>query len=387
MKFLPFLWQSLWRSKARTGFTLASIVVAFVLYALLQTVNAAFNRGPQVAGTQRLITSSLYTITESLPLAFRAQIEATPGVLEVSNSTWFGASFQEDKNRFALFAADHINHFRVIQELKLARDQQQAWENTRTGMVVGSGVAERFGFKVGDTVPIKSDIWMKTDGGYVWDLKVVGIYTPTDPENDTRNNSAYLRFDYFDEERVYQKGTTSLIVFNVAKGYSTARVAAAIDALSANSANESKTQTEAQFSQQFAKQLGDIGAIISGILGAVFFTLLILTGNTMMQSVRERIPELAVLKTLGFTDAQVMLLVLAEAFLLCGLGAALGVALGALATELLRDPLKEFFPVFVMPAETVVYALSAGLIIAVLVGLPPALRALRLSIVDALAGR
>ena len=387
MKYLPFLWHSLWRSKARTGFTLASIVVAFLLYALLQTVNGAFNRGPRVAGTQRLIASSLYSITEPVPLAFSQTIAATPGVKQLSSSTWFGASYREDKNRIAMFAADHLHHFQVIEEIALAPEQQAAWERTRTGLVVGSGVAERFGWKIGDKLPIKSDIWMKKDGGYTWELDVVGIYTPKDAENDSRTNSAYLRYDYFDEERAYAKGTVSMFVFNVADGLDTATVANAVDKQAANSPNETKTQTEAQFSQQFAKQLGDIGIIISGILGAVFFTLIILTGNTMMQSVRERIPELAVLKTLGFRDSQVMGLVLAESLLLCFLGAALGVALGLVATEALRKPLKAFFPVFTMPPDTVGAALALGVVIAVAVGLPPAIRALRLSIVDALAGR
>ena len=387
MKYLPFLWHSLWRSKTRTGFTLASIMVAFMLYALLQTVDAAFNRGAKISGTQRLITSSLYTITESIPLAFGQAIASTPGVKEVSSSTWFGASYREDKNRFAMFAADHLHHFDVIKEITLPKEQKEAWARTRTGIVVGKGLAERFGFKIGDRIPIKSDIWGQKNGSYTWDFDIVGIYQPADADNDLRTNNAYLRYDYFDEARSFRNGTVSLFIFNVKDGYNTAAVADAIDKQAANSPNETKSQTEAQFSQQFAKQLGDIGIIISGILGAVFFTLIILTGNTMMQSVRERIPELAVLKTLGFKDGQVMGMVLAESLLLCVLGSAAGVALGALATAALRKPLREFFPVFIMPGETVAWALGLGAIIALAVGIPPAVRALRLSIVDALAGR
>jgi putative ABC transport system permease protein len=230
-------------------------------------------------------------------------------------------------------------------------------------------------------VPLHSVIWTKPGGSSDWDFDIVGIYTM--PDNPGRANSFLFNHSYFDEARSFGKGTVGWYVVKVKDPNQAARVADAIDKRFANSPDETKTQTEKEFAQSFVKQQADIGFIVTSILGAVFFTLLFLTGNTMMQSVRERVPELAVLKTLGFSDGRLLALVLAESLLLCLVAALLGIGLAALVFPALKDIIGEVR----LPLEVVTLGMAIAIVLALLTGLPPAWRAMRLNIVDALAGR
>jgi len=381
VKFLPLLWSGLWRKRTRTIFTLLSVVVAFLLFGMLQGVNAAFTKSLNAAAVDRLNVVSKISFTEPLPYNYLAQIETMPGVAGVAYQSWFGTYFQDPRNFVFSFPLDAERYFALYPEIKLPPDQLQALVRTRTGAVVGLELAKKYGWKIGDRVPLHSVIWTKPGGSSDWDFDIVGIYTM--PDNPGHANAFLFNHSYFDEARSFGKGTVGWYIVKVKDPHQAAQVAEAIDKRFANSADETKTQTEKEFAQSFVKQQADIGFIVTSILGAVFFTLLFLTGNTMMQSVRERIPELAVLKTLGFTDGALLALVLAESLLLCLAAALVGIGLASLVFPALKDIIGEVR----LPMEVVTLGLGIAVVLALLTGLPPAWRAMRLNIVDALAGR
>ncbi|SEQ03085.1 putative ABC transport system permease protein [Solimonas aquatica] len=382
MKYLPLLWASLWRKKLRTLFTALSIIIAFLLFGMLQGVNNAFNRTIELSNVNRLIVISKIALTESLPFSYTQQIESLPGVARVCYQSWFGSYYQDPKNFVFAFPVDPERMFEVYSEFKLPPEQLEAFKHTRSGAVVGADLAREYGWKIGDRVPLHSTIWTrKADGQSDWSFDIVGIYTV--PSDRSQENQFFFQHEYFDEARAFARGTVGWFAVLIKDPNQAAAIGAAIDKLFANSQNETKAQTEKEFQMGFLKQIGDIQFIVTRILIAVFVALLFATGSTMTQSVRERIPELAVLKTLGFSDTRVLLLVLAEAVLLCLLSAAAGLAL---ATALFPK-LKNMLQVVELPAEVVFAGLGMALLLALAIGLPPAWRAMRLNIVDALAGR
>ena len=381
MKYLPLVWAGLWRKRTRTLFTLLSIVIAFLLFGMLQGTNAAFSRGVEGANVNRLVTVSRISFTEDLPFADLVQIEAVPGVDHAAYASWFGAYYQDPKQFVFSFPVDPERYFNLFPEFKLPKDQMDAWVRTKTGAVIGAQVAEKYGWKIGDRVPLHSTIWTKPDGTSDWNFDIVGIYD--DPDDHSRANAFFFNHSYFDDGRAFGKGTVGWYVERIKDPTAAVATGAAIDHLFLNSSDETKTQTEKEFQQSFLKQVGDINFIVTAILGAVFFTLLFLTGNTMMQSLRERVPELAVLKTLGFTDGGVLALVLAECLLLCVIAALIGLALAAAAFPLMKDILG----IVALPPRVIGLGIGLAVLLALITGLPPAWRAMRLNIVDALAGR
>jgi len=380
MKYFPLLWSALWRKKARTLFTVAGILVTFLLFGMLEGVNSAFSAAVDNANVNRLIVSSNISLTEQLPYSYMSQIETVPGVAHVTHATWFGAWYQDPKNMIFSFPASAERDHLVFPERILPQDQYQALLRTRTGAVVGAQLAEKYHWKVGDRVPLNSTIWTKPDGSSVWNFDIVGIYRV--PSNPGQEQMFIFNHDYFDEGRAFSKGTVGWYTVMVRDPAQSAQVAQAIDKLFANSANETKTETEKEFQQAFIKQTADINYIVDRILFAVFFALIFATGTTMLQSVRERVPELAVMKTLGFTDTGVLSLVLAESLLLWVFSAALGLGVAAL----LFPALKDFLGLVALPGGVVVsgFVLTVGL--SLLTGLLPAWRAKRLDIIEALRG-
>jgi len=382
MKYFPFLWATLWRKKTRTIFTLLSIVVAFLLFGMLQGVNAAFQQGVSNANVNRLVVTSRISLTEALPVSQKQQIEAIPGINGVAGANWFGAYYQDPKNFVFATPVEIDDYLKVVPEVKIAPEQIDALRQNRSGIIVGIDLMQKYGWKIGDRIPLHSTIWVnKYDGSSDWAFDIVGTYTF---EGDASQNSgALFNHALFDEARSFGTGTVGWWLVSVDDPNQSAQIAAQIDKLFENSRDETKSQSEKEFAQSFLKQFGDINFIVKAILGAVFFTLLFLTGNTMMQSVRERIPELAVLKTLGFTDAKVTTLVLAESVLLCVIAAVLGLALAAL----LFPALKNVIGVVHLPTSVMLSGVGIALLLALATGGLPALRAQRLVIVDALAGR
>ena len=385
MKYLHLIWAALFRSKTRTLLTVLSVVAAFLLFGMLDSVRVAFNSGGQVAGANRMITSSRLSITQMLPYSLVEQIRATPGVKQATYAAWFGGIYRDPKNFFANFAVSP-DYLDLYPEFKVPAAQKQAWLADQRGAMVGEALAKRYGWKLGDSIPLQATIF-PTKGSNNWPFTLRGIYKIDDPKQKSQENAMFFHWKYFDEANDYVKGRVGWLVVQPASGEGADRVARAVDKLSANSDHETKTQSEAAFNQAFAKQFADIGLIVTAIMGAVFFTLLLLTGNTMAQAVRERIPELAVLKTIGFSNRSVLWLVLAESILLVMLGGLIGLGIAALLIPLVVAASGGLIQLPGMLAQTWLVGLALMLVIGAVVGLLPALRAMKLNIVDALAGR
>jgi putative ABC transport system permease protein len=385
MKYLHLVWAALFRSKTRTFLTLLSVVTAFLLFGMLDSVRVAFNSSANVEGYDRLITTSKLSITQSLPISLATQMAATPGVANVSYATWFGGIYQDQKNFFPNFAIGP-GFMQLYPEYVLPPEQLEAFESTRTGAVVGEALAKQFGWKIGDTIPLQATIF-PTKGSNDWTFKLVGIFKLADKKRQGEERQLMFNWKYFDEANDYIKGQVHWYVFDLTDANQATQVARAIDALSENSDHETKTQTEQAFNQGFFKQFADVGLIVTAIMSAVFFTLLLLTGNTMAQAVRERIPELAVLKTIGFSNRSVLLLVLVEAILLIVIGGAIGLAIATVLMPGVSSASGGVIQLGTVPTSTWLLGLALMIVIGIVVGALPALRAMRLNIVDALAGR
>ena len=382
-KYFPLVWGGLMRKKTRTTFTLLALMAAFVLIGLLQAVNSVLSGGASFLGVNRLITQAKTSFTQPLPMRMLPQIEAVPGVNFVSHSQFFGGVYQDARNFFPQFAVNPQRLYDTYPEWVLPESQRRAFISTQDGAIAGKLLADKYGWKVGDIIPLNSFIWTKTDGSRVWEWRLVGIFDGRDEEWSKRANLMYLNYGQFDEARVAgAKGLAGVFVVSVNDPMQSERIAAEIDRKFENSPDETKSQSEQEFQLGFLKQLGNIGFILNAISGAVFFTILILTGYTMSQAVRERVPELAVLKCLGFTDRTVLGLVLAESLLLCLLGALMGM----LMASVISLGIPPEYPITTSP-RVWLFAGGAAVFLALAVGLPPALHAMRIRIVDALAGR
>ena len=382
MSLLSLMWAGLFRRRTRTLLTLFSIVVAFLLFGLLRSIADVFSGGVDIAAADRLIVQPRYSIIDPLPIAHMGIIATVPGVASVTHAGWFGGFYQDHNNFFPKFPVEPQAWFAAHPEYRIAPDQLEKFATTRTGAVAPADLAAKYGWKIGDRIPIEADIYPLKDGSRLWEFDLVGTYTG--PTGGIAPSEFLFNYDYFDEARQFGQGQVGWFVVRVTDPAKAAETANAIDKQFANSANETRTATEAEFQREFAKQIGDIGLMMSGILGAVFFTIILLTGNTMAQAFRERVPELGVLKTLGFTDLRVAVLVLGEAVLLAVVGAAIGLGIAGLLSPGVAVAVKDRLPGFEMVWQTV----AAGLLIAVamglLVGAIPALTARRLRIVDAL---
>jgi putative ABC transport system permease protein len=384
MKYLPLLWANLWRKKTRTIFTLLSVMVAFLLYGALATIDDAFEN-PQtgLTGADKLITTNKFSLTLLLPFSDVQEIAAVPGVAVVTWITWFGAYYQESKNFVFALPIDMPTYFDLHKdEFVVSEAEATAFRNTRSGTLVNAALMKKFGWHVGQKLPLHSTIWtQKSDGSLDWTFEIVGTFSVKDPTQAAQQASTVLfHYELFDEGRSFGKGQVGWFEERVTDPAQSAQIAQKIDALFANSPNETKTQPAKDFAMSFVKQFGDVGFVLRAILGAVFFTLLFLTGNTMMQSVRERTPELAVLKTLGFSDAKVVGLVIGESLLLCVLAAVVGLA----ASYALIPVVQSVLQGIVASPWLIPRGLGLAVLLALLVGTPPALRAMRLNVVDAL---
>src|SRR3989440_2861534 len=377
MKFFALVWSSLKRKKSRTILTLLSIFVAFVLYGLLCTVKEAFTAGVTMAGADRLIVRHKVSLIMTLPVSYQQRIQDIPGVDAVSHFTWFNGIYQnEPKNFFGSFPFELDSFLRIYRDYRLPEDQKQAFSKTRNGAIVGRTLFDRFKWKLGQHISLVSPIWPNKSGG-AWDFEIVGVMDGTKNKADT--SGFYFRYDYFDEGRAYGKGLVGWYGVRVSEPDRAAAIARAIDDEFANSPYETKAEPEGAFMQAFAQQIGDIGAILIGILSAVFFTILLVAGNTMMQSVRERTEELGVLKAMGFTNELVLALVLAESCLLTAVAGLAGLGAAWLFTSR-GSPVPSMLPVFYLPVHYIFIGLGVVLALGLVAGVFPALQAMRLQI-------
>lgn len=381
MRFLFLIWSNLKRKKLRTLLTLLSICVAFLLYGLLCTIKEAFTAGVSMAGADRLIVRHRVSLIMTLPVTYGPRMERIPGVTSAVHWTWFNGIYQnEPKNFFGSFPVDPEPFLRMHPEYVVPESQKEAWLRTRTGAIVGRALVERFGWKIGDRIALTSPIWPRKGDG-PWEFDIVGIYEGAQQATDT--SGFFFRYDYFDEGRSYGEGLVGWYVVRVKDTGRVAEVASAIDAEFANSPHETKAEPEGAFAQGFIQQIGNIGTILIAILSAVFFTILLVVGNTMAQAVRERIAELGVLKAVGFTNERVLVLVLAESLLLAALGGLTGLGLAWLATSR-GSPVPAMLPVFYLPVRYLVIGAAIVFALGLVAGLLPALQAMRLQISAAL---
>jgi putative ABC transport system permease protein len=381
VKFVPLVWASLWRKRARTLLTLFSIIIAFLLFGVLQGVNTWINGYGSRATANRLYVVSRISQIQPLPRAHLQRITQLAGVREATYVSAVIGSYQQPGNTVLVLASQPQVLFHLNPEWQVSPEQLQALVRTRTGAIVGARLASLYGWKAGDVLPLHTST-LKQDGSVDWVFQIVGIYdSPAEP---AAANRVIANYEYIDEARHFDRGSAHAFILGIDDAAHSADLCSAVDALFANSADETLTQDEKEYAQEQLRQIGDIGYLVNAIVAAAFFTLLFLTGNTMMQSVRDRIPELAVLKAIGFADGLILLLVLAESTLTCVVGASIGLvaaasvfpataALGIAGTTL---------PAGVLGAGAI---LAVGL--ALISGLPPAWRARQLSIVDALAAR
>ena len=380
MKLLPLVWKNLLRHKIRTLFTVLSIVVAFILFSYLAAVRMSFAFGVEVAGADRLLVLHKVSLIQPLPESYKVRIEAVAGVTEVSYASWFGGIYQDTRNFFAQFAVDPESYLSLYPEFALSDAERKAWFRNRTGAIVGRATAARFGWNVGDRIPLQGTIW-RTRSGPTWEFTIEGIYDAAEPGVDT--SQFFFHHEYLAEANSEGARFVGQYVIRIDDPTQAADVAAAVDARFANSPAETKTSTEQAFLQGFADQVGNIGAIMTAILGAVFFTILLITANTMAQSIRERTSELAVLKTLGFTDRRVLTLVVIESLVLAGGGGLIGLWIGYLLIGR-GDPTGGFLATFFIPPHDLLLGCALAVALGFASAVLPGLQATRLRIVDGL---
>jgi putative ABC transport system permease protein len=355
--------------------------MAFVLFGYLSAIKEALTGGLILDGANRLIVRHKVSIIQMLPETYKARIERIPGVAAATHQTWFGGIFQDRTSFFMQNPVVPEEFMNMHPEFLLPPSQATAWAQTRTGAIVGRKTADRFNWKIGDKIPLRSTIWRKKDGGFLWEFDIVGIFDSRDKSADT--TPFFFHYDYFDEARVWSKGMVGWYTIRVADPSKATEVAKLIDSEFENSIAETKTEPEGAFVQAWIKQVGDIAKISASILGAVFFTILLVTGNTISQSVRERTGELGLLKAIGFTNIQMLALVLSESCLLSLLGGVVGLSLGWLLTGR-GDPTGGLLPLFYFPAHDLFFGLIISLALGIVTGLFPALYAMRLRVADSL---
>ena len=376
MKYLPFIFRNLFRKKTRTILTIGSIAVALFLYGLLVTIETALNAGVDVAGVDRLIVRNKISLIMPLPLSYQERLRQIDHVSEATFASWFGAIYQEPKNFFPQFAIDTNTYRKVFPEFEISDSEWQGFLADQEGAVVGRTTADRFGWKVGDRIPLQGTIWTGT-----WEFNIRAIYEGSRSGDD--ESQFWFHWKFLEESRPWGKGTVGWYTVKVNDPDHSVTVSKTIDERFANSSYETSTETEQAFAAGFAKQIGNIKMLIMSIGAVVLFTLLLVTGNTMAMAVRERVPELGVLKTLGYGDRTVLFLVLAESLIIATVGGALGVGLAKLFT-LGGDPTGGMLPVFFLSTGEMLLGITIAVFVGLAAGSIPALTAMNLRIVDAL---
>ena len=388
MSIFGLMWASLFRKRTRTILTLFSLIVAFLLFMLLQSISNAFSSSGSfnLVGVDRLVVGAKYSIIDSMPISQKQQMLNIEGVAEVTHSSWFGGIYQEPQNFFPKFPVEPYAYFSMFPELIITKETLDAFANTRRGVVVATGLADEYGWEVGDIIPIQGDIYPMQDGSRLWEFELVGTFTAR--EGESESPLFLFQYEYFTEAvAAFGKDQVGQWTVRLSDPDKAAEIANEIDKLFENSLDPTRTATEDEASRQFASQLGDIGFITAMIMSAVFFTIVLLTGNTMSQALRERIPELAVLKTVGFSDGLVSFLVLDEAVLLCVVCGVLGIGLAFVMQDTLESTLGGFIGNFEYSASLIASAVIIAIAMGIVIGSLPALSARRLTIVDALRER
>jgi putative ABC transport system permease protein len=385
MKFLPIVWRNLLRRKFRTVFTIGAIFFAFLLFGVLMAIRAAFSMGVDMAGQGRLMVIDKVSIINPLPASYESQIRQVAGVTDITHANWFGGYYQDVRNQFATFAVEPESWLRIYsKEYELPEEQKKAFFADRTGAIVGSDTAKKFGFKVGQRIPINGTIYRRPDGG-PWEFTIDGIYDSAVKGSD--KTQLVFNYQFLRETIPAQSGFRdryNWYVITIDNPDVAPEIAARIDTMYANSPSETKTNTEKAFVSDWAKQIGDIGSIMMWIVAMAMFTILLVAGNTMAQAIRERINELAVLKTLGFSEGRILWMVLLESVLIAMVGGGLGLALSYGFITMSGDPTGGLLPAFYFPTPSLLVGILLVAVLGFGAGFLPAWQASRLRIVDAL---
>ncbi|HEX4299756.1 MAG TPA: ABC transporter permease [Gammaproteobacteria bacterium] len=377
MKYFPLIWANLMRRKVRTIFTLLSVFIAFMLFAVLGAVDQAFTGGVQLADANRLVVTNKIGLINSMPINYADRIATVPGVGQITWQEWVGAYFQDPRQPITGFGVDENTFLGVHDDMNVPPDQAQAWIKDRQGVLIGESVAKHYGWKVGDRFPLRSNIWRDKQGNSTWDVVVDGIY------HGGPGDELLMHYKYLDDTRAFRNNQVGMFMLKIASPDKAAPIGEQVDQMFANSDAETKTSTEKAFVQGFAAMLGNIGKIVTGIVTAVLFSMLLVIANTMAQSIRERVSELAVLKALGFSRRGVGFMVLAESLLVTALGGVLGLLLGAGMANGIGSKLP-FVQDFHTPPATMAFGILLMVTLGLLAGLLPAAQAMRLQVAAAL---
>jgi putative ABC transport system permease protein len=378
MKFFPLIWTNVWRRKIRTTFTLLSIFIAFLLFGIVMTIRAAFSLGVEIAGIDRLVLINKVTLILPLPISYQRQIQQTPGVQVATHQTWFNGAYQQPTNVLTTIAVEPTPFLTIYPEFVMPAEQAAAWLTDRQGAIVGKDLAARYHWKIGDRIPLMSALWEPKNP---WEFNIRGIY---DGGRSVDKTQFFFRYDYLEENRADRlKGNVGWYVLKIDDPSKAVELGKTFDTIFANSSAETKTTTEKGFIEGFAKQVGDIGSITIAIASTVLFMFGMVAASTMMQSVRERTNELAVLKTLGFTDTRILALVLSESLFITLAGGGLGLALAWMFVQR-GDPTGGLLTIFELPPRDIVTGVVLMFLMGLFAGITPALGAMRLRITDAL---
>ena len=384
MKYGGLILANLFRKKIRLLLTIGSFAVAMCLFGLLIVIKTAFNQGVEVAGADRLVVTNRIGLINPLPLSYQERILQISGVKGVTHYNWFGGVYQDPKNFFAQFVIDPTTQRQIFTEFKIPDEQWQNFVKDRQGAIVGAFTAKRFGWKVGDRIPIQGTFLPGT-----WDFNIDGIYHGTRAQDD--ETQFWFHWDNF-ENYMEQHNITRYLgmvgwyTIKIDNPDDALRIAKAVDTMFANSDYETRTDTESSFAAGFAKQMGNIQFLITSIGTIVFFTLLLVTGNTMAIAVRERTSELAVLKAVGYSDKFVMFLVLCESTVIALIGGTLGLLLAKGFTLLPANvnPIRQFLPLMYLSTEIFLVGVGVAVLVGAVSGLLPSITAMRLRVIDAL---
>jgi putative ABC transport system permease protein len=375
--------KNLFRRKLRAALMIVSILIAFMIFGVLAGFYRAFTAGEDRAAADRLITVNKINFTQPLPIAYFNRVRAVEGVRQVTFANWFGGYYQDPKNFMMTLAVEPETYFDVYRnELEVPPEQLQAFIRDRSSALIGEKMASKWGWKVGDHVPIASNIFSQRSGGHTWDFTIAGIVKGKAEHVDT--NFLLFQYAYFDETRSFGKDTIGWLILQTNSPETNDRVAKTIDAMFLNSGAETSTDTEKAFGKAFAAQFGNIALIVFLVVGAAFVTILMIVGNTMALSIRERTREIGVLKTLGFSGGRILRLVLGESVLLALLGGVPGLVIAGLIAMTLRASLANIAPAFAVSPGIALEGIALMIALGLITGIIPALNAMRLKIATAL---
>ena len=383
MNDLVLIRKNLFRKKLRAILMIVSILIAFAIFGVLASFERAFNAGQDRAAADRLVVVNKINFTQPLPISYYNRVAAIDGVREVSHLNWFGGYYQDPRNFLIVMAVEPESYMKLYDsDFVIAPEARSAFIRERTGALVGERMMAKWGWKVGDHIPISSNIFSQKNGSHTWDFTIVGSFAGRTPQNDT--NIMLLQYAYFDETRSFGKDQIGWLALRTASSAMNDQVTKAIDQMFANSPYETATDTEKAFNKAFAAQLGNIALIVGLVVGAAFVTILMIVGNTMVMTVRERTREIGVLKTLGFSGGRILRMVLGESILLALIGGLPGLAIAFILIANMRESLMTFVPTLALPPDIAAAAVGLMLTLGILTGVVPALNAMRMKIAAAL---